>query len=156
DSARARLDGVAAQIAECRRDFAAQSAQVDSATARHASMKSQLQALQKERAQFHEQQAAARLELAELREQRGALQARRAMLEEFERRQEGLGVGVREILALAKEGAGPPWKNVLGHVVELLEVDLENAALLEVALGSRAQLIVLDDGGPLVDYLGEG
>jgi chromosome segregation protein len=65
-------------------------------------------------------------------------------------------VGVREILALAKEGAGPPWTHVLGHVVELLEVDLENAALLEVALGSRAQLIVLDDGQPLIEYLGAG
>ena len=77
-----------------------------------------------------------------------------ALLEEFERRQEGLGVGVKEILALANEAVGPPWNHVLGHVVELLEVDLENAALLEVALGGRAQLIVLDDGRPLVDYLG--
>jgi chromosome segregation protein len=156
DGARARLEAVAAKIAECQKEFSALSAQVDAAAAQHASMKDQLQALQHERAQLHEQQSAARQEVAELREQRGALQARRAMLEEFERRQEGLGVGVREILALAREGAGPPWTNVLGHVVELLEVDLENAALLEVALGNRAQLIVLDNGQPLIDYLGGG
>ena len=59
-------------------------------------------------------------------------------LEDLERRQEGLGVGVKEILNLAREAEGPPWNHVLGHVVDLLEVDLDNAALLEVALGNRA------------------
>ena len=43
----------------------------------------------------------------------------------------------------------------MGNVVDLLEVDLENAALLEVALGARAQLIVLEDGRPLLDYLAD-
>ena len=50
-------------------------------------------------------------------------------------RQEGLGVGVREILSLAKEAAGP-WTRP-GHVVELLEVDSENAA----AVGSCGQAV---------------
>src|SRR5262245_26808133 len=116
ESARARLTAVADKIAERRREYSSQSAQVDVAAAQQASMKDQLQALQQQRARLHEQQSAARQEVAELREQRGAMQARRAMLEEFERRQEGLGVGVREILALAREGGGPPWTHVLGHV----------------------------------------
>ncbi len=153
-SARSRLQSLAEVIAECRHHLEAQAAQVDSGDARHSSLRGELQAARARRGELHERQAAARQDLADLREERGSLQARRAMLEEFERRQEGLGVGVKEILALAKESSGSPWDRVLGHVVELLEVDLENAALLEVALGSRAQLIVLDDGRPLVDYLG--
>jgi chromosome segregation protein len=153
DSALARLETLAEKIAACRRDCSAQAEQVASAAGRHNAVRDQLQALQRRRLELQQLQAEARQDLAELREQRGGLQARRSLLEEFERRQEGLGVGVREILALAKEAAGPPWKHVLGHVVELLEVDLENAALLEVALGPRAQLIVLDDGQPLVEYL---
>src|SRR5262249_38415452 len=138
---------------DCQRDRATHSAQVESAAAQHAALRDELQSLSAQRAELQEWQSAARQELADRREKRGSLQARRGLLEEIERRQEGLGVGVKEILGLAKEAAGPPWSHVLGHVVELLEVDLENAALLEVALGGRAQLIILDDGRPLIDYL---
>jgi chromosome segregation protein len=152
---RARRELLAGKIADCQHDLAAQAAQVESADAQHATLRDEFQSLRARRAELQERQSAARQELADRREKRGSLQARRGLLEEFERRQEGLGVGVKEILSLAKEAAGPPWVHVLGHVVELLEVDLENAALLEVALGGRAQLIILDDGRPLVDYLGQ-
>src|SRR5579863_5080492 len=124
------------KIAVCQRECAAQSELVEAATQRQAASREQLQALQSKRAQLHRQQSETQQELAELREQRGSLQARRTLLEDFERRQDGLGVGVKEILALAKEAEGPPWNHVLGNVVDLLEVDLENAALLEVALGA--------------------
>lgn len=143
------------KIAECRRECAAQNELVESAALRQSTSRDQLQALQSKRAQLHAQQSETQQDLAELRERRGALQARRTLLEEFERRQDGLGVGVKEILALAKEAEGPPWNHVLGNVVDLLEVDLENAALLEVALGARAQLIVLEDGRPLLEYLAD-
>jgi chromosome segregation protein len=156
DGAAARLESLEERIATCRGDCAAEAARVEAAAGQHGALRDQLQDLRQRRSVLQQQQAESRQDLAELREQRGALQARRGLLEEFERRQEGLGVGVREILSLAKEAAGPPWNHVLGDVIELLEVDLENAALLEVALAGRAQLIVLDDGRPLVDYLNEG
>lgn len=142
-------------MANCQSACAAQKELVESAAQRQAASREQLQALQCQRAQLHGQQSETQQDLAELREQRGALQARRTLLEDFERRQDGLGVGVKEILALAKEAEGPPWNHVLGNVVDLLEVDLENAALLEVALGTRAQLIVLDDGRPFLEYLAD-
>src|SRR4029077_5424759 len=98
DNACERVESLEEKIADCRRDFAAQAAQVESAEEQHHALREQLQTLQQRRAELQDQQSAARQALAELREQRGALQARRGMLEEFERRQEGLGVGVREIL----------------------------------------------------------
>ena len=157
DCQRARdlLAALDTKIAECRRVCAAQNELVESAAQRQTATRDQLLAMKSKRAQLQREQSDTQQELAELREQRGALQARRTLLEEFERRQDGLGVGVREILALAKEADGPPWNHVLGNVVDLLEVDLENAALLEVALGARAQLIVLEDGRPLLDYLAD-
>ena len=94
--------------------------------------------------------------LALNREQRSAGQARRNLLEDLERRQEGVGVGVKEILARAKENPVPPWQTVLGSVAELLSTEIDQAALLEVALGSRAQVIVLSEYGPLLEYLHEG
>lgn len=94
--------------------------------------------------------------LAQFREQRSAGHARRNLLEDLEQRQEGLGVGVKEILARAQELREPPWNTVLGSVADLLSVDIEQAAVLEVALGSRAQVVVLSEYGPLLQYLFEG
>ena len=56
-------------------------------------------------------------------------------------------------MSRARTAGTPPWDKVLGSVTELLEVDLEQAALAEIALGRRAQAIVIDDLAPLVDYL---
>lgn len=153
--ARGLLADLEEKIALCQSACTAQSELVELAAQRQAASRDQLQAVQNKRPQLHRQQSETQQDLAELREQRGALQARRTLLEDFERRQDGLGVGVKEILALAKEADGPPWNHVLGNVVDLLEVDLENAALLEVALGTRAQLIVLNDGRSLLEYLAD-
>lgn len=91
--------------------------------------------------------------LAERREQRSAGRARKSVLEDLESRHEGLGIGVKEILSRARTAHTPPWDRVLGSVTELLDVDLEQAALAEIALGRRAQAIVIDDLEPLIEYL---
>jgi chromosome segregation protein len=90
------------------------------------------------------------------RELRSANQARKNLLEDLERRQEGLGVGVKEILARAKDSPVAPWNTVLGSVSDLLSTEIDQAALLEVSLGTRAQVIVLSEYGPLIEYLHEG
>jgi len=95
--------------------------------------------------------------LAEKREQRSASQARLSVLEDLEQRQEGLGIGVKEILSRAKTSNYAPWNSILGSVADLLVIDdLEDAALLEVALGERSQLLVLKEFQPLIEYLNSG
>lgn len=94
--------------------------------------------------------------LVEVRERRSGAQARLTVLEDLEVKQEGIGIGVREILQRARTSDFPPWNGIIGSVADLLDVDLENAALLEVALGGRAQLIVLRDLDPMIEYLKRG
>ena len=94
--------------------------------------------------------------LVDVRERRSASQARLTVLEDLEDKQEGVGIGVREILQRARTSDFAPWDSIVGGVADLLDVDLENAALLEVALGSRAQLIVLRDLDPMIEYLKRG
>ncbi|MFN0052824.1 MAG: chromosome segregation protein SMC [Planctomycetales bacterium] len=151
-----RREALQQALAQCEEEWAVRTRAVEAALAQQSALRDQMQSLVGRRGEVLANQAEAQQCLAELREQRGAIQARRLLLEDLERRQEGLGVGVKEILSLAREAQGPPWSHVRGHVVDLLEVDLENAALLEVALGSRAQLIVLDDAEPLLDFLHDG
>jgi|GEM_PF-81970 len=109
-----------------------------------------------EKQQLTTTQDETRKRLVELRERRSATQARLAVLEDLEQRQEGIGIGVREILKRARTSDYPPWSHIVGSVADLLDVELENAALMEVALGSRAQLIVMDDLQPLIEYLNRG
>ena len=101
-------------------------------------------------------QEAEQAALVEVRERRSASQARLTVLDDLEVKQEGIGIGVREILQRARTSDFPPWNGIVGSVADLLDVALENAALLEVALGARAQLIVLHDLDPMIEYLKRG
>ncbi|HUG92761.1 MAG TPA: chromosome segregation protein SMC, partial [Planctomycetaceae bacterium] len=138
--------------AECeRRDLAAAdaSAAVETAAAR-------VQTLRHERSETDGRRSQLQETLTELREKRSAADARKSVLDDLERRQQGLGIGVREILSRARTSHYPPWNQIRGSVADLLDVDLEHAALLEVALGPRSQLLVIEDVEPLLEYLAQG
>jgi chromosome segregation protein len=92
-------------------------------------------------------------QLAAWREERSAKQARRQLLNDLEQRQEGIAFGVRDVLRRAAESGNPPWSLIRGHVGDLLECELDDAPLLEVALGARLQLLVIEDLAPLVEFL---
>jgi chromosome segregation protein len=93
-------------------------------------------------------------ELAALRQRRSGAAERAAVLEELQRRQEGLTAGVKEVLARAVGEEAGPLKAVHGLVADLLSVSVEMAPLIEVALGAAAQHVVARPGGDLLDFLG--
>jgi chromosome segregation protein len=95
-------------------------------------------------------------QLLEMRERRSAAEARLALLEELEERQEGIAIGVKEILRRAETSHYPPWNRVLGTVRDLIEAPLDLAPIIDAALGDRAQLIAIADLAPLMDYLNRG
>jgi chromosome segregation protein len=74
----------------------------------------------------------------DLRAQLASRNSRIDVLGELERRHEGLGAGVQQALALP--GAAD---RVIGLVAELFQVDVSNAALVERALGARAQDLIV-------------
>ncbi|QDT63124.1 AAA family ATPase [Calycomorphotria hydatis] len=92
-------------------------------------------------------------EAATLRERRGAAEARAAVLEEMQEQGEGLGLGVREILLRARTINEAPWNRIYGTVADLIDVDLFDAPIAEVALGERSQLIVIESFAELAKYL---
>lgn len=96
-----------------------------------------------------------RNELGELRQRRSGLRERIAVLEELERRHEGLSPGVQEVLIRSRDEAGGPFRQVRGLVADLLHVGIEAAPLIEVALGDRAQHVVVEPGGELIEFLRE-
>lgn len=93
-------------------------------------------------------------ETAAFRERKSATAARIGVLEDMHAKGEGFGIGVREILRRARTLGDAPWNRIYGTVSDLLDVDLDDAPLLEVALGERAQLVVIEDFESLIPYLG--
>lgn len=129
---------------------------VDEAALSQSAAQQSLRDAQSRRVSLLGEQEQTKLQLAEQRERRSAAIARKSLLEDLELRQEGLGIGVKDILNRARSSPYPPWNTIVGSVADLLEVDLEHAALLEVALGARSQLIVLREYQALLDYLNQG
>ncbi|MBN2025010.1 MAG: chromosome segregation protein SMC [Pirellulales bacterium] len=105
---------------------------------------------------IQDQLTAAQDELAERRAQHGGATQRVAVLEDLERRREGLNAGVKEVLSQAQNAGDGPFSEVVGLVADLIRVSVESAPLVEVALGGAAQRVVLRDSGRMRQYLAEG
>src|SRR5262249_5726067 len=112
-------------------------------------------------------------DLAQLHGRRRGIAERTEVLEEFERTLEGIGTGVKQVLAragvrgqgtgnrgqgMASGGRQPsetrestaayPWSLVCGVVADFVQVGVEHAAAIDVALGEAAQAVVIDGGTP--------
>ena len=118
--------------------------------------RAELDLLRSERSSLLGEHSQTEKRLSELREKRSAALARLNVLQDLERKQEGIGLGVREILRRAETLTDPPWSNIMGTVGDLLDTALETAPLVELALGDRTQILVVDDLRPLLDYLNRG
>ncbi|MEM9657157.1 MAG: hypothetical protein AAF961_02240, partial [Planctomycetota bacterium] len=90
---------------------------------------------------------------AETQGRLGGAKERIAVLEELERRLEGLNAGARDALRRAEEDPNGPFSGVRGVVADLLSVDADTAPLIEIALGERANYLVIDDAVSLIDDL---
>jgi chromosome segregation protein len=100
------------------------------------------------------ERASARQQLSETRERQTRASERAAVLEELERRREGIGAGVKELLAKASQAKSGPLVNVRGLVADLLHVSLESASIIEAALGDLSQCIVAERSNELIAQLG--
>ena len=76
------------------------------------------------------------------------LSSRVESLRDWEREREGLGAGTREFLEALESSAGPELKSELqGLLADHLAVDSRVARALDVALGKRAQALVINAPG---------
>ena len=81
---------------------------------------------------------------AAAKEYRSGLYSRRQLLEEMDRRHEGLLTGAREILRRRDaDESGGTFGYVLGAVGELFEADVAHASMVEAALGAMEKYLVV-------------
>ena len=118
-----------------------------------AEQESLLAAASEQLARYQSQLAARQDELIELRQRQTAATERASLLEELERRYEGLSAGVKEVLEAARGASPGPFREVCGLVADVLSVSVEVAPLIEVALGPAAQHVVVAGGDQLWRHL---
>ena len=80
-------------------------------------------------------------QLARSKERASALDSRRQLLEDLERRGEGIPAAVRKVTEAIKARGGDGWR---GMVADLIEVDVAHAIVIESALGPAEKLLIAD------------
>ena len=105
-----------------------------------------LLAIQARLDQWRKQADAKQAELAQLRQRQIGLTERSSVLDELQRRHEGVSPGVKDVLQRARSASGGAFGHVRGLLADLLHVGVESAALVEVALGETAQHVVVGGG----------
>ena len=115
----------------------------------------QLEVAQRELAENERLLSRRRDELAVQRGRLGGVSERAALLDELERRHEGLTAGVQQVVTRARREPDGPFASVIGLVADVLEVPMQWAPLVDAALGPVAQHVVLRDATAL-DALQEG
>lgn len=100
-------------------------------------------------AEFDSQQKELSQRLTEAKEERSALESRRSLLQEMQDRQEGLTDAVKAVLARAgAHTEGDEHHSTFGFVrgllAEMIEADVEHAAIVEAALGEYQQALIVD------------
>jgi chromosome segregation protein len=140
------LDQLQTQLEELRSRHEQWTAASDEQAQRRIDAEDQLQeTLQRQRSQQNE--------LAELRQRQIGAAERAAVLEELVQRQEGVNVGVKEVLGRATNPTDPVFRSVQGLVADLFHVTVEVAPLVEIALGPIAQHVVATRSPELSAFL---
>jgi chromosome segregation protein len=130
---------------------AAEHALVDQIEACRSELSAQRQQLERLRRQLADRQQS----LTELQGRHSGAAERAAVIEELEERLEGVGAGVKEALRRAQEEPEGPFGEVLGLVADALDVEVEHAGMVEVALGDAAHHLIVH-GHRLMTYLQTG
>jgi chromosome segregation protein len=160
DDSLAQLDEEAATLAEGRQRLAddakrAQSA-LEHAAADYQQAADRLNASQRALAFDRSRLTAVHKRQADLGGRLTGARQRTEVLEELERRLEGLTSGAKEVIRQARDNPHGPYQSLRGVVADLLHVDADMAPLVETALGERASFLVLAETKELAAELVTG
>jgi chromosome segregation protein len=142
-----RADSVAEQLEELLSSR-------DSASSKHGEVKALLEEesaqLDQQRQlaeQFDTEQRDLSQRLGDAKEKRSGLESRRALLQEMQDKQEGVADPVKAVLARAAAHDGEEHNTfgfIRGLLVDLLDTDVQQAAVVEAALGEYQQSLIVN------------
>lgn len=125
----------------------------DEATEKHAEAQSLIEAeqtkldeLKEQASQLDGRQRELTQQLSAAKEKRSGLDSRRSLLQEMQDKQEGLSDPVKAILArkASNHGEDGTFDFVIGLLANMIEADVDHAAIVEAALGEFDQALVIE------------
>ncbi|MCA9121987.1 MAG: chromosome segregation protein SMC [Planctomycetaceae bacterium] len=149
---RQRLNDLDAVVRTCSQELDAATRTEESLSTELATKRSALDAAKAHLVALRKDLVGKQGELNELQHRQSTVRERARVLEELEESREGLSAGVRAVLVAASEVTEGPLADVQGLVADLLQVSVDIAPLVDVALGDRAQHLIIS-GDSLVDEI---
>ncbi|EKP93704.1 chromosome segregation protein SMC [Thermaerobacter subterraneus] len=138
---RQRLEGLEAEARRLAEEEAAVEAELERLAAAAAEAARREEAARRALEAAQAEARAAGREAQQLRQQAGEASSRLRVLEEMEREHEGFFAGVRAVLA-GRDGGDPAYREVIGAVAELIQVEPRLERAVEVALGPALQHLI--------------
>jgi len=155
ERAQQRLKELGAVARACSEELQSATSAEEELAQQVATKRSALEAARENLVSLRERLAFRQKELSELQHRQSTVSERALVLEELEESREGLNAGVRDVLVAAGDAADGPLADVRGLVADLLQVSVEIAPLVDVALGERAQHLVMS-GDLLLEEIQSG
>ncbi len=143
DALAVRIEGASAAVEEAVIEAQRCAERVDQLDA---TIKTQAQTIEHQEAELGEHRRVLerrRDEASALRVRLQGVSERLNLLEDLQRRQEGVATGVRSLLEAAQRANSGPLTDIVGLVAETIETDIHVAPLIDVALGNLAQYVVV-------------
>jgi len=140
-----RLESVRGQIESLQEKCDATARHLEQLRERQAEVDSLLKELQEQTAALDRRKADLAAELGTLKQRRSGLESRLQVLEELNRRYEGVAPGVRALLDRRDEAAAEGRQcEIIGLLGELIEVDLQDAGWIEAALAGLDEVLIVE------------
>ena len=146
DSERARAEAIGAELSGSQATFRETDSRSQSLQKRCELLSQQCDTLRKRLASGREQAARFRQEAEDLRATLAEADQRAAVLDELERRVDGLSDGAKKLILEARETDEANGGAILGVLADLLRVDADTAHLVELALGEYANHLIVRSG----------
>ena len=143
-----RKTQVDAQIAELKARVAELDSRKNELTEQSATLQEEANTVRAEQQANNQKMAGISQELARQREHRSGLKSRQNVLNDLQSKREGVSQVVRELLK--NRDAGKGFTYVKGIVADALSTDLENATVIEAALGELQNAVVVSDSAALL------
>ncbi len=98
---------------------------------------------------------AAKAQLNQLYRDQVGCNQRAELIQDLEKQQEGVDAGVKDLVNRASQDPSGFHAEIVGLVADLIKVEIEHAALIDLALGERAQHVVVN-GSELIAEVAKG
>jgi chromosome segregation protein len=139
---------VDSQIAELKTKVAELDARKTELTQQSTTLQEEATAVRTQQAANNQRMSGISQELARQREHRSGLKSRQNVLNDLQNKREGVSQVVRELLKTRDAGKG--FSYVKGMVADAISTDLENAAVVEAALGEMQNAVIVSDSAALL------